>query len=219
MRYRHIPDSDSLFRYCIYPLSFKGKQFAWEKLVHLKYCQDKGTLRGSLAWERYVPTTKHVHGYGCRVASYMNDDLRTHGRSLEKNRRIYCGAYRLNGSAVSALATTNALDEISSSEVVHHPENGEIAHTDLRISLNRGDFDVEATKTAIVDRLWNACSGPLKYTDICDQDIKTHPSSALNTPPAGPYSDTRSQLYRVWSLIRFQICNWVWRSFCQNATK
>lgn len=204
MRYRCIPDSDSLFRFCIYPASFKGKakQFAVEKLFNLKHCKEEGTILGSLAWERYVPTTKHVHGYGCRVAS----------RRLGRERSIYCGAYRLNGSAVRALATTEALDEVSSSDVVHCPENGEIAHTALRISLKRGDFNVEGTKTVILDRLWNTCSGPLKSIGDCD-------SLALITAPAGLYSDTRSQLYRVWSLIRFQICSWVWHSFCQNATK
>lgn len=218
MRYRRIPDSDSLFRCCIHPLSFKkqGKRFASEKLLHLVYDLEKGTLLGSLAWEWYVPTTKHVHAYGCRVSAYMNKNVRS---GSHPKQRIYCGAYRLNGGAVRALATADGLNEIASADVVHHIENGEIAHADLRISLKPGDLDVEGTKTAIVDRLWNTCSGPLKYIDVCDQDIKPHPSSYLSTPPAGPYSDTRSYLYRLWSLIRFRIYSWVWRKFCQNATK
>jgi hypothetical protein len=218
MRYRRIPDIDSLFRCCIHPNSFKGKQFAPEKLLYLKDDLDKRTLLGSLAWERYVPTTKHVHGYGCRVAINMNKNRRGQ-KKYESKRYIYRGAYRLNGSAVRALATVGALNGISSADVVHHIENGEIAHTDLRISLMPGDFDIEGTKTAIVDRLWNACSGPLKYIDVCDQDIKPNPSSDLSTPPAGPYSDTRSYLYRLWSLIRFRIYSLVWRKFCQNAMK
>jgi len=218
MRYRRIPDSDSLFRCCIHPNSFKGKQFARGKLLNLQHDLDKGTILGSLAWERYVPTTKHVHGYGCRVRFIIIENRRAKGQP-ESTRYIYCGAYQLNGSAVRALATADALNEISSADVVHHIENKEIAHTDLIISLKPGDFDVQNTKTAIVDRLWNAYSGPLKYIDVCDQDIKPHPSSYLSTPPAGPYSDTRSYLYRLWSLIRFRIYSWIWRKFCQNATK
>jgi hypothetical protein len=220
MRRRRIPDSDGLFRYCNYPFSFKsqGKLFAWEKMWYLKRDQGKGTLLGSLAWERYVPLTKHVHAYGCRIVFRMNEKLRAEGK-FERERRIYCGAYQLKANAVRALATTPELNEISSADVVHNIENGEIAHTDLRIALKPGDFDVEATKTAIVDRLWNASFGPLKYKSVCDRDIEPHPSSLLPPAPAGRYSETRACLYRLFSLIRFQIYSWVWGSFCQNATK
>ena len=211
MRYRRIPDSDGLFRHCIHPTAFRsgGKRFASDKLLHLK--EENGTLRGSLAWERYVPTTKHVHSYGCQLASI---------RTQKNNKRhIYCGAYQLKASAVRALATTETLNEISSANVVHHIENGRIAHTDLRISLKPGNYDVEGTKTAIIDRLWNAWRGPLRYIDDCDRDIVPHPSSDLRTPPAGAYNDTRSYLYRLWSLIRFQICSRFWHMFYQNAPK
>jgi len=218
MRCGRIPDSDGLFRHCIHPLSFRnrGRRFASDKLVYLKPDENERTLLGSLAWERYVPTTRYVHDYGCQIASFMNEKLHAEGKS---GRRIYCGAYQLNGRAVRALATTEALNEISSADVVHRIENGQIAHTDLRISLKPGNYDVEGTKTAIVDRLWNACSGPLRYIDGSDQDIVPHPSSDLCTPPAGAYNDTRSHLYRLWSLIRFQIYSWFWRRFCQNAPK
>ena len=209
MRCRRISDSDSLFRSCIHPVTFKnrGRRFAWEKLLNLKDGPVKGTLIGSLAWEWYVPTTKYVHAYGCCVASYMNKNPRIRS---PKERRIYCGSYRLNGGAVRSLATTEGLNEISSADVVHDTENGEIAHAALEISLKPGVLDAEGTKTAILDRLWNKCFGPLKYIDVCDQDIKPHPSSTLITPPAGPYHDTRSYLYRLWSLIRFR----VYCSFC-----
>lgn len=218
MRYRRIPDNDSLFRHCIHPLPFKnqGRKFASEKVLHLRHDQEKGILLGSLAWERYVPTTKHVHAYGCRVAFYMNEDLRAEGK-LEGDRRIYCGAYRLNASAVRALATADGSNEIASADVVHHIEKGEIAHTDLRVSLKPGDVNVEGTKTEIVAHLWNAYSGPLTYIADCDRNIEPHPSSYLSMPPRGAYTDTRSCLCRLWSLIRFLIYSWVWRSFCQNA--
>jgi hypothetical protein len=220
MRYRRIPDNDGLFRHCIHPHSFRnrGKRFASDKLIYLKYDENKQTLLGSLAWERYVPTTRYVHDYGCQVASFMNEKLHAEGKS-GKERFIYCGAYQLNGIAVRALAATEKLNEISSADVVHHIENEQIAHTDLRISLRLGNFDVENTKTAIVDRLWNACSGPLKYIDDRDKDIKPHPSSDLYTPPAGVYTDTRSYTYRLLSVIRFRIYKWFWCNFCQNAPK
>jgi hypothetical protein len=134
--------------------------------------------------------------------------------------RIYCGAYRLDASSVRALEKTAGLVEINSADVVHHIENKEIAHTDLRISLRAGgDYDVEGTKTAIVDRLWQACSGPLKYVSDGDRDINPHPSSLLSTAPNGEYSDIRSNFYRFLCLLRFWIHLWVWRSSCRNATK
>jgi hypothetical protein len=221
MKHRPIPDSDSLFRHCIHPRSFKGKRFAEGKLLYLEHDKERGTLLGSLAWQRYVPTTKHVHAYGCRVASRTNEKWGAEGK-LEKHRHIYCGAYRLNGSSARALATADALDEISSADVVHRTENGEIAHTDLRICLRPGDLDIPGTKTAIVDRLWRACSGPLKYTAVSDKDIDPHPSAFLDPGPDGAYSDTRSYLCRLWSLIRFQMFQmymWLGRHFCQNQTK
>jgi len=211
MRYRCIPNSDGLFRHCIHPTAFRnqGKRFAPHKLIRLK--EQNGTLLGSLAWERYLPTTKHVHSYGCQLASI---------RTKKNNKRhIYCGAYQLEASAVRALATTETLNGISSANVVHHIENGQIAHAELRISLKTGNNNVESTKTAILDRLWNKCYGPLRYIDDCDQDIIPHPSSDLPTPPAGAYNDTRSCLSRLWSIIRFHLESWYLRTFSQNASK
>jgi hypothetical protein len=211
---RHIPDIDSLFRCCIHPHSFKNRKLlVSKKLLNLKYDEKTRTLHGSLTWERYVPTTKYVHAYGCRLASHRNKN------SPSGSQCIYCGAYRLNGSTIRALPTADGLNEISSADVVHNIENREIAHADLRISFKPGYLDDEGTKTAIVDRLWNACCGPLTYIAVCDQHINPHPSLYLSTPPAGQYSDTRSYLYRLWCIIRFQISRWIWRKFCQNATK
>jgi len=218
MRYRRIPDSDSLFRHCIYPVSFKKKTFSSDKLWHLEVDELTGILHGSLAWERYVPAKKYVHEYGCRIESRRNS------RRKAGTPSVYCGAYRLNGVAVRALNCL--IESVSSADVVHQVEDCEIAHVALRIGLKPEGPNVEFTKTEILVSLWNACYGPLTYKDVWHQDIKPHPCSNLSTGPAGQYSDTRSYLYRLWSLIRFRIClirfriySWVWRSLSQNWAK
>lgn len=218
MRCGRIPDRDSLFRHSIFPVSFKKKVFASEKLIYLVKEPD-GSLLASLAWERYVPTIKHIHGYGCRLALKRNEKKRADGKFKDKDRIVYCGAYQMKADAVRALASTYKLDEISSAEVVHHIEAGEISHTDLRISLKPGVSDIEGTKTAIIDRLWNVCSGPLTHICTCDLDINPHPSLTLITPPAGAYSDTRPYLGRLWSLIRFQACSWFWRTSTKSTNQ
>ena len=243
MRLGRVPDGDRLFRLCVYPIAFnsKGTSFAHEKMWLLRPMSD-GALHGSLAWERYVPTVEYVHAYGCRLASGINDNKRKKGMFKEKHRHYYCGAYEMRGQAVRALAITPQLDEIESADVIHQIEAGEIAHTDLRICLKPGcDIsDIEATKTAIVDRLWNACSGPLRHICNSDHDIPEHRSSNLTTAPAGEYQDVRIWFFRVlrimrfqlfrrlwvnsipsagtssWPKIKFQICNWLWRCVSQE---
>jgi hypothetical protein len=213
MSCRHIADGDSLFRQSIHPLSFKGKAFAWAKCL-MFYDEPEGSLLASLSWERYLPTTEAVHGYGCRLAFRMNEKKRMAGKLTNKSRNVYCGAYQLKGKAIRALATVEGLNEVLSADVIHHIEEGEIAHADLRIALKPGEVpDIEGTKTAILDRLWNTCSGPMKHICDCDKDILEHPSSSLAIPPAGAYSDTRSPLLRLWSIIRFHTCSWLWRHF------
>ncbi|MEO8051929.1 MAG: hypothetical protein ABI833_16045 [Acidobacteriota bacterium] len=108
-----IPDGDSLFRHSIHPLVFRsqGKTFAPEKWITI-YPQDDGSLLASLAWGRYVPTTRHVHGYGCRLAFGINQRKREAGKFKEKDRHIYCGAYELKGSSIRALAATELLEEL-----------------------------------------------------------------------------------------------------------
>jgi hypothetical protein len=211
-----IPGGDNLFRHAIYPLFLSKKSFASEKLIHLSKEAD-GSLLTSVAWERYVPTVEHIHSYGCRIALGINDKKRAVGKLTDKNRHFYCGAYQLGADAVRALVSAENLDEISSADVIHHIEAGEIAHTDLRILLKPGVSDIEDTKTAIIDRLWNIFSGPLMHVCDCDLDVSPHPNLTLTTPPTGAYSDTRSYLRRLWSLIRFHACCWLWRSFEKKA--
>jgi hypothetical protein len=213
MSCRHIADGDSLFRQSIHPLSFKGKAFAWAKCL-MFYDEPDGLLLASLTWERYLPTTEAVHGYGCRLALRMNEKKRAAGKLKDGNRNVYCGAYQLKGRAIRALATAEGLNEVLSADVVHHVEEGEIAHADLRVVLKPGGApDIEGTKTAILDRLWNACSGPMKHICDCDRNIPEHPSLRLDVAPAGAYSDTRSLLLRFWCIVRSHICSWLWRNF------
>jgi hypothetical protein len=201
-----IPDSDSLFRHCIHPLSFRRNRFAQEKLLKL-YDRPDGSLLASLAWERYVPTEKLIHRYGCRVALGINEKKRLEGKLTTKTRHVYCGAYQVTASAIRALPATEGLNEVTSADVIHHIEEREIAHTDLKIVLN-SRANVEGTKTAILDRLWNAYSGPLEHVCDYDKDLKSHPKSGLRTPPRGPYRDARFPLLRIWCIIRFRLCSW-----------
>jgi hypothetical protein len=170
--------------------------------------QRDGSLLTSVAWERYVPTDKEVHGYGCRTAYRRN--RKREGKITPKNRSVYCGAYQLTAKAARELTSTQNPGEISSAELIHHIEEGEIAHTNLRIVLSLDAPILDSTKTAIVDRLWNACSGPLLHSCSCDQDVDPHPNRTLTGPPRGAYSDTRSRLSRRWYVIRFRALHWLW---------
>ena len=212
MKRCRIPDDDNLFRQSIHPVSFKGKAFVWEKCLKL-YDLSDGSLLASLTWERYAPTEELIHSIGCRLAFRRNEKKRAEGKLKDKDRQVYCGAYQLKGKAIRDLSVKDGLDEVLSADIVHHIEDGEIAHTDLRIVLKPGvAADIEGTKTAIVDRLWNDCSGPLRHICDCDKGMAEHPSSSLTDAPAGAYSDTRSRWVRVWCVVRFEICNWLWRN-------
>jgi hypothetical protein len=219
MKFGHIPDGDSLFRQTIYPLAFRRSGYAYQKLLKLDYDEGSRSLLGSVTWERYVPTLELVHGYGCRLAFRMNETerLRARDKFKEENRRVYCGAYELKGRAVRALAGSDELNEVLSADVTHHIEDGEIAHTDLRIILRPERVaNIEGTKTAIIDRLWNNCCGPLKHTCDCDKAMAEHPSSRLTDPPAGAYTDTRSFFIRYWYIFRFHVYDWLWRKQSQG---
>lgn len=205
-----IGDADSLFRHCIHPTAFKGnkkKRFASGLLIHWKPVDDGSGLEGSVVWQRYVPTAQQLHRSGCRHAFGRTQN--------EKMRLTYCGAYELKAHAIRALVSAENLDEIVGADAVHKIEEGEIAHTALKIFLRPGVPNIHATMTAISDRLWNSCSGPLTHKCDSDLDLNPHPSENLETPPRGPYSDARSRLCRLGYLIRFHIHYWLWRLFWQ----
>jgi len=208
MNWGRIPDNDNLFRHCTHPISFKKERFASEKVIKIYDEPDGKTLLASLAWERFVPTTKLVHGYGCRLSLGINNRAKARDKFDPTRPNVYCGAYRLSADTVRALRAD--LDEVESADVIHNIEEGEISHTDLRIVLIPSDgLDRENTKTAIVDRLWYACCGPLRHTCDCDFGINPHPSLSLITAPKGACSDTRSSFYRLWSIIRYRVDVWL----------
>ena len=216
MRWGRVRNNDNLFRHCIHPVSFRGPRFAPEKLIKI-YDEPDGSLLASLAWERFVPNAELLHGYGCRVALRINDKARAEGRYKESRRHIYCGGYQLRADSVRAL--TNDLSEIAFADVVHHIEDGEIAHADLIIVLKVADgLDIENTKTAILDRLWNSNRGPLKHICNCDKEIAPHPSLSLPTAPCGGYSDNRSHILRLWFIIRYRVYHWLWKEFFRSRS-
>jgi hypothetical protein len=199
-----IPNRNSLFRHCIFPVSFKGGAFANDKFWRL-FDEPDGSVLGSLAWERYAPTLQHVHEHGCRMAFGRNQKKRDEGTFKEKSRQVYCGAYEIKAKVIRKLPA-DKLAHVQSADVVHHIEEGEIAHTDLKIIPVQGPvaFDPEATKTIVVDRLWRACTGPIEYICSEDQDLLTHPNTNLPTPPSGEYVDRRWWITRLWYLWRFE---------------
>jgi hypothetical protein len=208
MNLGRIPNSDNLFRLCTHPISFKKDIFVSKKVIKI-FPQPDGSLLASLAWERFVPSAELVHAYGCRLALGINERAIARGKYQDENKNIYCGAYQVRASAVRALP--NEVDEVEFADVVHHTESGEIAHTDLRIVLfPRPDLNVESATTAIVDRLWNNFSGPLRHICDCDQEVNPHPSAKLDAAPLGEYSDNRSRYYRRWSIIRWRLLSWLW---------
>jgi hypothetical protein len=183
-----LGDDDTVFRHCIYPVSFRGqRQFAHEKLIKL-YDQPDGSILASVAWGKYMQTADLVHGYGCRLALRRNDKARSDGTFKENKKHVYCGAYALTSADVRVLAVTEGLEEIFSADLVHHIEDGELAHTDLRITLKPGSgVNIEATKTVILDRLWNACRGPWRHVCPEDGSMSNHCSLSLTDGPRGPY--------------------------------
>jgi hypothetical protein len=213
MPLRPIPDKDGLFRHVVFPNGFKSTKkrdkarFEYKKLI--KWYDELDGIHASLAWERYLPTTKDVHGYGCRLASRRNESLKSNGKYTEEKRNIYCGTYRLTAQTIHNLIFSPDFREILSTQVTHKIEEGEIAHVDVRVVLNSGWSDIEGTKTAIMDRLWSKSTGPLKHVCEYDQDIDPHPNAQLETPPGGDYEDRRS--WWVWSffVVRFHmLCFW-----------
>jgi hypothetical protein len=205
MRCGWIPDGDKLFRHSVFPYGFTKERFRHGGIIKF-YNQEDGSLLGSVTWQRLLPTTQHIHGYGCRLAAKQNQKLVAKGEFAESKRRIYCGAYQFTAESIRLLATLHELNEIASAEVTHHPEDGEIAHTDLKIKFNGVPVNIATTKTAIIDRIWAAGCGPLTHVCNCDADIVDHPNSTLSAPPGGAYIDDRSSYLRPLRIVRLRLC-------------
>lgn len=205
-----IRDQDSLYRHVRAPVAFKKKSFNAARFWHL-VSKPNGLIETSVMWGRYVPTEKYVHESGCRVAATHNERLGAADTSPKTSPHVYCGAYHLNTRSVSELVGTPNLGEIIRADVLHAIENGELAHAAVRIWIDPDTQDVESTKTAIVDRLWTNSSGPLRF--VCEQDkhLSQHPSTNLVDGPVGPHVDRRCFVVRLWYLLRFFICRWIWK--------
>ena len=210
MCFERVPDGASLFRHCVHPIVFKGgKTFAPEKMFKLYDDENSpNNVVSSVAWQKYVPTREHVHDYGCRLASKRNDKKRQEGKLTSRSRQIYCGAYNLIAGRVRGICDQDDVNSpVTVTEVNHLVEDGEIAHAEIRFILKPEITDIEGAKTEIVDRLWNACCGPLPF--ICDDDqdiVSHHPSEDLDPGPLGGYVDTRSRWSRIGDVVIFRVC-------------
>ena len=206
-----IRDGDYLYRHSIHPPSFHNDIFNQPRFFHLVDEPASRAILGSLAWERFMPTPQHIHAYGCHLAKKRNDKKRAEGKLNRKNRQIYCGAYGVKARSIRALVGAEQLGEVASADVTHLVENGEVAHTELRIVLVAGTTNVESAKTAIVDRLWNNSCGPLTHICDDDDDLDEHPNANLSIGGGGECVDSRSYLSHLWCIVRFHVCRWLWR--------
>jgi hypothetical protein len=208
LRYRSIPNGDLLFRHAIFPNCYSKQRFVPEKVMYLKLKEGtENVLVGSLAWQKYVPTEKDVHDHGCRVARTMNRQFRAKGTPPSNTRFLYCGAYQMEARAIRALRNIDQLPEVLSSHVVHHIEEGEVAHTDLVVVLKQNQVThLSGTKTAISVSLWNFSSGPLIHTCECDRDVAPHPNNKMSSAPGGGCVDVRSRWLRYWHVLRSKLC-------------
>lgn len=204
-----IPTGDSVFRHVVWPFAFSKKAFNQGKAFALHNEAD-GSLLTSVGWSRYLPTETRIHAYGCRLAAGMNTKLNAAGTVNPKDVRIYCGAYELSEIHVSELKYTDGLDEIISSELKHNIEGGEIAHSDLKIVIREDVTDVEATKTAIIDRLWNKCRGPMPHVCECDRDRANPGGALLPEPPSGLFVDGRPKWKRIRAIVVCHVLEWFW---------
>jgi hypothetical protein len=98
---------------------------------------------------------------------------------------------------------------VEAAGVNHFIEYGEIAHAELRFILKPGITDKEGAKTAIVDQLWRACSGPLEFICECDREIADHPRANLAPGELGLYTDSRGGWAIFKYRMRFYLCQWI----------
>lgn len=151
-----IPVSDVVYRHAVHPEAFKKNTLDRGRLFHFGSDPLQPTM--SVAWERFVPTEKLIHGYGLRMVAARNRKI-----SDPAKHKKYCGAYQFLVSDVLALPNDASLSDVEAIIISHLEENGEIAHANLTIQVRAGCDDVPGVKTAILDRLWNIRRGPLHY--------------------------------------------------------
>lgn len=105
MRCGWISNGDKLFRHSVFPNGFKKDRFSPAGIIKFAN-QDDGSVLGSVTWQRFFPTTEHIHGYGCRLADKQNQKLVSKGEFTEKKRRVYCGAYQFTAELILAARNT-----------------------------------------------------------------------------------------------------------------
>ena len=207
MESNFISDCDSLFRHTIFPIMFRNNgHFAAEKVI--RFSQEDGSILASVAWDRYLPNTRQVQrsGFGCRLAVRMNE--RSQGRKSAIKLGL-CGFISCQPACFGYVAHNR--DEITV-EAEHERETDVISTTKYRLNPFPRP-NVESTKTAVIDRMWNGFSGPSNHKCDCDRDIQPHPNSELIPGPRGPYSRLRSRFRRYCCLVKFQLASLYRRLF------
>ena len=184
-----VEEDHDVFRAVVHPTIYKSKAFSHDKMFYLQFNETDKSIVTSLVWRKYLPTEGALHSYGCSLAARRNAILQEKAELKAKNRRVYCGAYQIGANSIHDLSSDDFLNKaIEAAEVVHAIEFDEEAHVNLVVKV-RLDWqgDVALTMTAIVDRLWNACRGPLLHICPCDAQLSSHPSINLPSAPNGQY--------------------------------
>lgn len=131
---------------------------------------NKKNQEASVAWRKYLPLPADVHEYGCRIAAVMNANRIDRGLTLIplSNRRHYLGYYDLSLSEITSTQTTHYF-----CNVIHHEENGEIAHCCLFIILKEDtpeNTPIKTERAQIISLLWEKLVGPERHVCNCDAE-------------------------------------------------
>jgi hypothetical protein len=191
----HISDGQIVFRCIHYPLGFNKSKLNHSKSLNLR--PRDGKLFSSLVWRRLAPSIDMVHAYGCR-----NSDRRRAAGMQD----VYCGFYAFRVGEIRAIRDPQG----GTADVAHHVENGEIAHSDLIVTLpgSMEESDLPGFKTKIIDRLWRILRGPEVFTGQ-NHYVVVDPSSMMEQARV-PYVDDRDGF----SLV----LDWIWYSWAAAAS-
>ncbi|WP_316192422.1 MULTISPECIES: hypothetical protein [unclassified Bradyrhizobium] len=191
---RRIKGVDVVFRSAVDP-NFRGKKKAFDAKQFLRLAATSNGFETSLVWQYLAPSLYEVHAFGARLATSLN-------QSDNGKRCVYCGFYALSVDDVRSLVGAENLDEVCAADVTHKVENGEIAHAALEVVVSAKRPD---TRTALVDRLWNSITGPVRCVLSSDEDLSPHPCELLSAPPKGKYLDRRSFPRQAFDVMAFRL--------------
>jgi hypothetical protein len=202
-----VPDGEYVWRSAVYPAAFKKQRLSTKAFFKLYADTSPFVLEMSLVREKYAPTLGMVHGFGCRLAASQNRNLTKRGKDTD---RIYCGAYQLTVENIRQLTGLPNLSEVKKAQVLHVVEDGEFAHSNMRIEVDTGgDEDaMELIKTLIVDRIWSKSAGPSAHICAPDRNVEVHPSTWLEPGPNGPCIDNRSKARIFIDVVLFFLCRY-----------